>query len=56
MDPLFRKLKPDAYLGGEDGLIVGSLLHVGHHIVHVLRGGQAALLTLVVHPHVLPGA
>ena len=44
-----------ACLGGEDGLVVGGLLDKGHDIVHVLGGGQAALLPLVVHPHVLPG-
>ena len=39
-------------LGRKDGLVVDDLLNVGHDVVDVLRGGQLALLALVVQPHV----
>ena len=42
-------------LGRKDGLVVDDLLDVGHDVVDVLRGGQLALLALVVQPHVEPG-
>ena len=44
-----------AMFGGKDGFVVDNLLDVGHHVVHVLGGGQLALLPLVVQPHVGPG-
>ena len=44
-----------AVFSGEDRLVVDDLLDVGHDVVHVLRGGQLALLPLVVQPHVEPG-
>ena len=35
--------------------VIDHLLDVGHDVVHVLRGGQLALLALVVEPHVQSG-
>lgn len=40
----------------ENGLVIDGLLHEGHDVVHVLRGGGSALLALVVHPEVVPRA
>ena len=45
-----------AMFGGEDGFVVDHLLYVGHHIVHILGRRDLALLPLVIHPHVCPGA
>jgi hypothetical protein len=40
--------------GGEDGLIVDGLLHVGHEEVDVLRRWEASLLALLIDPKILP--
>ena len=39
---------------GKYRLVIDSLLNEGHDVVHVLRGGHATLLALVVDPEVIP--
>ena len=41
------------FLGGEEGFIVDRLLDKGHDEVHILGGGDTALLTLIINPQII---